>query len=154
MIVLSCIWHDSPKMIEIFYSMICAEADWEEVHSLLCTGEKSGSVSREALSEFIQHANGKCFDLPFLFPWSCDLPFLATEKWSYLIHDLILRYFHWSLLFIFQKQMTYSLLLPRYVFTLSSRFLFQLFQSCVHSDVVVPFCLCKLVSTFASECQK
>ncbi|XP_019082951.1 PREDICTED: histone-lysine N-methyltransferase ATXR2-like [Camelina sativa] len=35
----------------------CAEADWESSHSLLCTGERSESVSREALGEFIKHAN-------------------------------------------------------------------------------------------------
>ncbi|KAG2306538.1 hypothetical protein Bca52824_026286 [Brassica carinata] len=45
---------------EAFYcSGSCAEADWESSHSLLCTGEKSESVSREALGEFIKHSNGK-----------------------------------------------------------------------------------------------
>ncbi|KAG5226537.1 histone-lysine N-methyltransferase ATXR [Salix suchowensis] len=34
----------------------CAETDWESSHSLLCTGERSESVSIEALSKFIQHA--------------------------------------------------------------------------------------------------
>lgn len=43
---------------EAYYcSELCAQADWETSHSLLCTGEKSESVSREALLEFIQHAN-------------------------------------------------------------------------------------------------
>ncbi|XP_021283824.1 histone-lysine N-methyltransferase ATXR2 [Herrania umbratica] len=43
---------------EAFYcSKSCAEADWESFHSLLCTGEKSESLSREALLKFIQHAN-------------------------------------------------------------------------------------------------
>ncbi|KAL5573268.1 hypothetical protein UlMin_022865 [Ulmus minor] len=43
---------------EVYYcSKSCAEADWELCHSLLCTGEKSESVSREALVEFFQHAN-------------------------------------------------------------------------------------------------
>ncbi|XP_010466448.1 PREDICTED: histone-lysine N-methyltransferase ATXR2-like isoform X2 [Camelina sativa] len=43
---------------EAFYcSESCAEADWESSHSLLCTGERSESVSREALGEFIKHAN-------------------------------------------------------------------------------------------------
>ncbi|KAJ0113528.1 hypothetical protein Patl1_02063 [Pistacia atlantica] len=36
----------------------CAETDWELFHSILCTGERSESPSREALSKFIQHANG------------------------------------------------------------------------------------------------
>ncbi|XP_006297502.2 histone-lysine N-methyltransferase ATXR2 [Capsella rubella] len=43
---------------EAFYcSESCAEADWESSHSLLCTGERSASISREALGEFIKHAN-------------------------------------------------------------------------------------------------
>lgn len=43
---------------EAYYcSKSCAELDWEVFHSLLCTGEKSESLSREALLEFIQHAN-------------------------------------------------------------------------------------------------
>ncbi|XP_030482479.2 histone-lysine N-methyltransferase ATXR2 [Cannabis sativa] len=43
---------------EAYYcSKSCAQADWESCHSLLCTGEKSESVSREALVEFIEHAN-------------------------------------------------------------------------------------------------
>ncbi|XP_062106160.1 histone-lysine N-methyltransferase ATXR2 [Humulus lupulus] len=40
-----------------YCSKLCAQADWESYHSLLCTGEKSESVSKEALVEFIQHAN-------------------------------------------------------------------------------------------------
>ncbi|KAK3184333.1 hypothetical protein Dsin_031619 [Dipteronia sinensis] len=44
---------------EAFYCRkLCAEADWKLSHSLLCTGERSKSLSREALSKFIQHANG------------------------------------------------------------------------------------------------
>ncbi|KAK3036698.1 hypothetical protein RJ639_031566, partial [Escallonia herrerae] len=35
----------------------CAEADWNSSHSLLCTGERSKSVCKEALHKFIQHAN-------------------------------------------------------------------------------------------------
>ncbi|KAF8067452.1 hypothetical protein N665_1153s0020 [Sinapis alba] len=43
---------------EAFYCCgSCAEADWESSHSLLCTGERSESVSREALGEFIKHSN-------------------------------------------------------------------------------------------------
>ncbi|KAJ4831688.1 Histone-lysine N-methyltransferase atxr2 [Turnera subulata] len=43
---------------EAFYcSEQCAEADWESSHSLLCTGESSQSLSREALTKFMQHAN-------------------------------------------------------------------------------------------------
>ncbi|XVE66312.1 hypothetical protein DITRI_Ditri08aG0070600 [Diplodiscus trichospermus] len=43
---------------EAFYcSKSCAEADWESFHCLLCTGEKSESLSRKALLKFIQHAN-------------------------------------------------------------------------------------------------
>ncbi|KAL1197499.1 Histone-lysine N-methyltransferase ATXR2 [Cardamine amara subsp. amara] len=43
---------------EVFYcSESCAKADWESSHSLLCTGEKSESRSREALGEFIEHVN-------------------------------------------------------------------------------------------------
>lgn len=44
-------------------SKSCAEVDWELSHSLLCTGERSESLCREALIKFIQHANGK--DLTF-----------------------------------------------------------------------------------------
>ncbi|GLT87060.1 hypothetical protein SLE2022_051620 [Rubroshorea leprosula] len=40
-----------------YCSKSCAEADWQLFHSLLCTGEKSDTLSREALSKFIQHAN-------------------------------------------------------------------------------------------------
>ncbi|XP_031254563.1 histone-lysine N-methyltransferase ATXR2 [Pistacia vera] len=44
---------------EAYYcSKSCAETDWELFHSILCTGERSESPSREALSKFIQHANG------------------------------------------------------------------------------------------------
>ncbi|XP_071721972.1 histone-lysine N-methyltransferase ATXR2-like [Rutidosis leptorrhynchoides] len=39
-----------------YCSKSCADADWEFFHSLLCTCEKSESLSREALSNFIQHA--------------------------------------------------------------------------------------------------
>ncbi|KFK39502.1 hypothetical protein AALP_AA3G252100 [Arabis alpina] len=43
---------------EAFYcSESCAKTDWETSHSLLCTGERSETISREALGEFIQHAN-------------------------------------------------------------------------------------------------
>lgn len=43
---------------EVYYcSKSCAEADWELSHCLLCTGESSGSLCREALLKFIQHAN-------------------------------------------------------------------------------------------------
>ncbi|KAK3000825.1 hypothetical protein RJ639_020264, partial [Escallonia herrerae] len=38
-------------------SISCAEADWNSSHSLLCTGERSKSVCKEALHKFIQHAN-------------------------------------------------------------------------------------------------
>ena len=44
-------------------SKSCAEADWELSHCLLCTGESSGSLCREALLKFIQHANGKVLNL-------------------------------------------------------------------------------------------
>ncbi|XP_065873977.1 histone-lysine N-methyltransferase ATXR2 [Euphorbia lathyris] len=43
---------------EAFYcSKLCAEADWQSSHSLLCIGESSESPSREALLKFIQHAD-------------------------------------------------------------------------------------------------
>lgn len=43
---------------EAYYcSKLCAESDWNSSHSLLCTGERSESISREALVKFIQHAN-------------------------------------------------------------------------------------------------
>uniref|UniRef100_A0A5B7BDL2 Putative histone-lysine N-methyltransferase ATXR2 n=1 Tax=Davidia involucrata TaxID=16924 RepID=A0A5B7BDL2_DAVIN len=43
---------------EAYYcSKLCAEADWDLSHSLLCTGERSKSLCKEALSKFIQHAN-------------------------------------------------------------------------------------------------
>ncbi|GAV81302.1 SET domain-containing protein [Cephalotus follicularis] len=40
-----------------YCSKLCADFDWESSHSLLCTGKTSESLSREALSKFIQHAN-------------------------------------------------------------------------------------------------
>ncbi|XP_044501289.1 histone-lysine N-methyltransferase ATXR2 isoform X2 [Mangifera indica] len=44
---------------EAYYcSKSCAETDWELFHSILCTGERSESPSREALAKFIQHTNG------------------------------------------------------------------------------------------------
>uniref|UniRef100_A0A1D1YJJ1 Histone-lysine N-methyltransferase ATXR2 n=1 Tax=Anthurium amnicola TaxID=1678845 RepID=A0A1D1YJJ1_9ARAE len=42
---------------EHYCSILCAEADWEAFHSLLCTGGKSDSSRREALVKFIEHAN-------------------------------------------------------------------------------------------------
>ncbi|CAN1220320.1 Histone-lysine N-methyltransferase ATXR2, partial [Linum perenne] len=43
---------------EAYYcSMSCAEADWTSSHSLLCTGKRSESLSRDALLKFAQHAN-------------------------------------------------------------------------------------------------
>ncbi|CAN1161187.1 Histone-lysine N-methyltransferase ATXR2 [Linum perenne] len=43
---------------EAYYcSMSCAEADWKSSHSLLCTGKRSESLSRDALLKFAQHAN-------------------------------------------------------------------------------------------------
>ncbi|XAR55405.1 Histone-lysine N-methyltransferase [Bertholletia excelsa] len=43
---------------EAYYcSQLCAQADWDLFHSLLCTGEGSNSLNREALVKFIQHAN-------------------------------------------------------------------------------------------------
>ncbi|XP_031105734.1 histone-lysine N-methyltransferase ATXR2 [Ipomoea triloba] len=43
---------------EAYYcSPSCAHADWEEFHSLLCTGKGSKALSTEALLKFIQHAN-------------------------------------------------------------------------------------------------
>lgn len=40
-------------------SQLCAEADWDLFHSLLCTGVRSKSLNKEALLKFFQHANGK-----------------------------------------------------------------------------------------------
>ncbi|KAI4319842.1 hypothetical protein MLD38_033395 [Melastoma candidum] len=43
---------------EVFYcSKLCADADWDSCHSLLCLGEKSKAPSRAALDKFTQHAN-------------------------------------------------------------------------------------------------
>ncbi|KAF7142024.1 hypothetical protein RHSIM_Rhsim06G0158100 [Rhododendron simsii] len=43
---------------EAFYcSQLCAEADWDLFHSLLCTGARSKSSDKEALLKFLQHAN-------------------------------------------------------------------------------------------------
>ncbi|GMP66928.1 hypothetical protein CsSME_00027085 [Camellia sinensis var. sinensis] len=43
---------------ESYYcSKLCAEADWDLFHSLLCTGARSKSLNKEALLKFIQHAN-------------------------------------------------------------------------------------------------
>ncbi|KAG8364631.1 hypothetical protein BUALT_Bualt18G0017500 [Buddleja alternifolia] len=45
---------------EAYYcSKSCAEADWDSFHSLLCIGNGSSSPNTEALSKFMQHANGK-----------------------------------------------------------------------------------------------
>ncbi|XP_077220510.1 histone-lysine N-methyltransferase ATXR2 isoform X2 [Tasmannia lanceolata] len=43
---------------EHYCSKLCADADWELFHSLLCTGESSGSSRRRALVKFTEHANG------------------------------------------------------------------------------------------------
>ncbi|KAJ0974832.1 hypothetical protein J5N97_016797 [Dioscorea zingiberensis] len=42
---------------EHYCSKLCAESDWESVHSLLCTGQSSGS-SQAAMLRFLEHANG------------------------------------------------------------------------------------------------
>ncbi|CAA6658308.1 unnamed protein product [Spirodela intermedia] len=42
---------------EHYCSELCAEADWESFHSLLCTGNKSDPSQREALVKFMEHAN-------------------------------------------------------------------------------------------------
>ncbi|XP_052626369.1 histone-lysine N-methyltransferase ATXR2 isoform X1 [Lactuca sativa] len=43
---------------EAYYcSKSCAHADWELCHSILCTGDGSKSLSKKALSRFIEHAN-------------------------------------------------------------------------------------------------
>ncbi|XP_059661050.1 histone-lysine N-methyltransferase ATXR2 [Cornus florida] len=43
---------------ETYYcSKSCAQADWDLFHSLLCTGERTKSLRKEALLKFIQHAN-------------------------------------------------------------------------------------------------
>ncbi|KAI5442949.1 hypothetical protein KIW84_011836 [Lathyrus oleraceus] len=43
---------------EAYYcSMLCAEADWESSHSLLCIGESSDPRHREELFKFMKHAN-------------------------------------------------------------------------------------------------
>ncbi|PIA58505.1 hypothetical protein AQUCO_00500445v1 [Aquilegia coerulea] len=63
---------------EAYYcSKICAEADWEFFHSLLCTGKCLGTPSREALLKFIQHADG-----------TNDIFYLAAKA----ISSTILRY--------------------------------------------------------------
>lgn len=43
---------------EAYYcSQSCAEADWDLFHALLCTGPSSKSYNKDALLEFIRHAN-------------------------------------------------------------------------------------------------
>ncbi|XP_057246912.1 histone-lysine N-methyltransferase ATXR2 isoform X2 [Beta vulgaris subsp. vulgaris] len=42
---------------ENYCSKYCADIDWQNCHSLLCTGEKSKSSCRRALSKFVEHAN-------------------------------------------------------------------------------------------------
>ncbi|GAB2233828.1 hypothetical protein Droror1_Dr00003057 [Drosera rotundifolia] len=43
---------------ETYYcSKSCADMDWEYCHSLLCTGKKTATACKEALSKFIDHAN-------------------------------------------------------------------------------------------------
>ncbi|KAL4585170.1 hypothetical protein LXL04_009785 [Taraxacum kok-saghyz] len=43
---------------EVYYcSKLCEQADWDLCHSILCTGDGSKSVSKKALSKFIEHAN-------------------------------------------------------------------------------------------------
>lgn len=90
----------------IFCSKLCAVADWETFHSLLCTGERSESVSRKALLEFIQHANGKMHsELPIFFELMLSFCFA-----------ILLLIWHLSLCVSNgQKLMIYSSLLQRYV---------------------------------------
>ncbi|KAK9133571.1 hypothetical protein Scep_013099 [Stephania cephalantha] len=43
---------------EAYYcSKLCAGTDWDQSHSLLCTGEGSRAICREALMKFVEHAN-------------------------------------------------------------------------------------------------
>uniref|UniRef100_A0A7N0TFA5 SET domain-containing protein n=1 Tax=Kalanchoe fedtschenkoi TaxID=63787 RepID=A0A7N0TFA5_KALFE len=43
---------------EAYYcSESCAKADWESFHSLLCIGINSKSLCRQALKQFVEHAN-------------------------------------------------------------------------------------------------
>ncbi|KAM0937072.1 putative [histone H3]-lysine(4) N-trimethyltransferase chromatin remodeling SET family [Dioscorea sansibarensis] len=42
---------------EHYCSKLCADSDWESVHSLLCTGQSSAS-SQAAMVKFLEHANG------------------------------------------------------------------------------------------------
>ncbi|KAJ0961040.1 hypothetical protein J5N97_001013 [Dioscorea zingiberensis] len=42
---------------EHYCSKLCMKSDWESVHSLLCTGQSSGS-SQAAMLRFLEHANG------------------------------------------------------------------------------------------------
>ncbi|KAF9589061.1 hypothetical protein IFM89_018323 [Coptis chinensis] len=47
------------KCGETYYcSELCADADWESFHSLLCVGENTGTPTKEALLKFVQHADG------------------------------------------------------------------------------------------------
>ncbi|KAF5200518.1 Histone-lysine n-methyltransferase atxr2 [Thalictrum thalictroides] len=65
---------------EAYYcSEICAEADWEFFHSLLCTGKSLGTPSREALLKFIQHADGTN-DIFYLAAKAISLTILRYKK--------------------------------------------------------------------------
>lgn len=75
---------------QYFYSKRCADADWSSFHSLLCTGERSKVSSKEALLQFIKHANGKAF-LPFSFvalkfKTPRQIPLLVSSPGAFLIN--------------------------------------------------------------------
>ncbi|XP_020570983.1 histone-lysine N-methyltransferase ATXR2 isoform X2 [Phalaenopsis equestris] len=42
---------------EHYCSKVCADSDWESIHSLLCTGKSSGSLWQAAAVKFTEHAN-------------------------------------------------------------------------------------------------
>ncbi|KAG0487099.1 hypothetical protein HPP92_009194 [Vanilla planifolia] len=42
---------------ERYCSNVCADCDWEAVHSLLCTGKNASSLQRDALIKFNEHAH-------------------------------------------------------------------------------------------------
>ncbi|KAK7324781.1 hypothetical protein VNO77_28620 [Canavalia gladiata] len=78
---------------EAYYcSTSCAEADFESSHSLLCTGESCDPARREALLEFIKHAND-----------TNDIFLLAAKAISYTI----LRY-HKLKAFSLEEQVKYD----------------------------------------------
>lgn len=91
-------------------SQLCAEADWDLFHSLLCTGVRSKSLNKEALLKFFQHANGKA------------LYFLQLRNVINILYAKLVNLFLILSLLFLQKPMTFFSLLLRYVLLVDNLF--------------------------------